>query len=501
MLGKSLWKMYYRGQKDIDIDPSIAKSVPSVESILKAFTRAIETVPKPRDSRAEPIFEPHYKLMSVAHKLVLSEGIKPQDAADLLQKQPYAIRKGDAVEVSDEAAWKEFILESIRHLKNADKSNWHHRMINRVARILSPVGQLDVNNASEARTEFMKSMFTKTMVVQVWKPDNERYGRHCVYMTRYVRFMSEILLVLEDKPNMEAMAKRVRKKQADYFEFGEVWNLITRHYLILLRRAGNIPPNQDDLLKSIPSEEFSAVSDVLNAWCNDPDSSHPALDCLRETMELRRINAPQAKPPAMEDLISDAFAVLYLEIGVKLPRPVSPPMQSPPLIERTQGPMSLNSMVSNMDGSTDPVQPQIQTQPTSQAPEATRRIRGPSRKEIIRRAEGAVLRVPEQKSFPVRPQQSLTDGFVLKSNTDDSRRESLGANPSVLRLQEAGEDAEQSSAPGSVHDSADDESDLSDVPEDMDDEPAPMFPNLARSTGAVTPSEEDGGSVGGDEAA
>ena len=71
MLGKVLWKLHncadeVRGAvKRIDPQP-----------VIDAFVRAIETCPERRDSRhpeKEPILEPHYKLVSVVHKLVQSK--------------------------------------------------------------------------------------------------------------------------------------------------------------------------------------------------------------------------------------------------------------------------------------------------------------------------------------------------------------------------------------------------------------------------------------------
>lgn len=496
MLGKCLWKMYARAPKESEFDPSIMKSRPTMQSVLKAFVKAVETVPKPRDSRSEPIFEPHYKLMSIVHKLVMCEDLKTQEAADLLQSQPYAIRKGEHVEVSDSGMWRAFILDSIRHLRNADKSNWHHRMIYRAARIICPDARPDVIQASGARAELKDSMFTKTMVVQVWKPDYERPGRHSVYMERYVKFMVQLLVQLDDKTSTEALIKRVRKKQTEYYHFSEVWNECCSSYLKLLRRSANIAPNQDDVLKSTLHDEFSPVADALTIWCNDPESVHPALDCLREANELRKLNANLMKPAPIDDLISDAFATLYLQVGVTLPVQPPPPPQSPPAGDnppRSQGPMSLNNLVSNMDGTPDAVQ--IQFAP--QVPEVVRpRNKGVSRREILRRAEGAVMRIPESKPWPApRPrlgEQTLIDGYVSRTPAMDSAPESRGL--AALREQEK-EGEDQSSAPGSLHDSADDESDLSDVPEDMDEEPAaPMFPNLARSrSSGEQPTHSDGG--------
>ena len=67
MLGKVLWKMHKHG------DPVLgdAKRI-GYRIVIDAFVRAIESCPGKRDSRhpdKDPILEPHYKLVSVVHKL------------------------------------------------------------------------------------------------------------------------------------------------------------------------------------------------------------------------------------------------------------------------------------------------------------------------------------------------------------------------------------------------------------------------------------------------
>jgi len=65
MLAKCLWKMYscdekVRGNsKPVDLD-----------DVLDSLLDAIDTLPQRKDSRSDPIFEPHYKLLSIIHKLV-----------------------------------------------------------------------------------------------------------------------------------------------------------------------------------------------------------------------------------------------------------------------------------------------------------------------------------------------------------------------------------------------------------------------------------------------
>lgn len=73
MLGKVLWKMHNYGDNVLGNAKRIGYQV-----VIEAFVRAIESCPDKRDSRhpdKDPILEPHYKLVSVVHKLRISRRI------------------------------------------------------------------------------------------------------------------------------------------------------------------------------------------------------------------------------------------------------------------------------------------------------------------------------------------------------------------------------------------------------------------------------------------
>lgn len=65
MLGKCYWKMF-------SCDESTRGKFKRVEvdDVLDSLVDAIDALPQRRDSRSDPIFEPHFKLVSIVHKLV-----------------------------------------------------------------------------------------------------------------------------------------------------------------------------------------------------------------------------------------------------------------------------------------------------------------------------------------------------------------------------------------------------------------------------------------------
>ena len=82
-----------------------------------------------------------------------------------------------------------------------------------------------------AKHELAQQIFTKTMSIQVWKPEHERAGRHFVYTGRYVSFFVKLLVQLGDRASLEALGRRVRKKPGDFVDHASVWSEVCAAHL------------------------------------------------------------------------------------------------------------------------------------------------------------------------------------------------------------------------------------------------------------------------------
>lgn len=102
--------------------------------------------------------------------------------------------------------------------------------INQAAHIIYDDAQDEVA-ANEAKAELTQQIFTKTMTLQVWRPENERAGRHFVYTTRYVYFFVRLLNQVNDRANMDMLVRRVRRKMSDYVNHTKLWEDICLTYI------------------------------------------------------------------------------------------------------------------------------------------------------------------------------------------------------------------------------------------------------------------------------
>ncbi|KAI1133988.1 hypothetical protein F5Y05DRAFT_417652 [Hypoxylon sp. FL0543] len=527
MVAKCVWKMYQK--PPTSLDHRDRRDRPTMQTVITALEKAVEVVsalPKPRHGQ-DPILEPHYKIVSIMHKLVMRGDIAPQEAADILQRQPYAIQDGERVEINEPEDWEPYVIKTLTHLREKDRSNWQHRIIMRHARIL-----FDENSDEQGYVQAMaafgvlrESMLTKTMVMNVWKCDAERPGRHHVYTEQYVRFVVKLLIVLKDRSNFEALLRRLRKKGADFYHFNDLWQTCCIAYLRLIRQTYQISPVLEDDFKSISPEEFDIISSRISDWSSDSSSSHPALSALQEAIELKKLNAGLMKAGAIDDLVTDCYTALYFEIGKSLPGPAVSTL----IAEREQARLREEARQSEKALEPKPANPlssllNPQSHENSGAEgapgdsaaantEGAQRPRktGVRRADILRKAEQVVLRAQEgPKPTGAKSRGSVSSGKTPAAEegkdvgaNDDSRSDE-GVPDEDAEMKDEEVEGDLSSAPGSVHDSADDESDLSDAPpEDVLDEDEAqqlMFPNLVRrSVETVVVEDSDSEDSNGEE--
>ncbi|KAF2859306.1 hypothetical protein K470DRAFT_249729 [Piedraia hortae CBS 480.64] len=446
-LGKCLWKMHTAR----DIEPHDV--VPTTDEVLQIFIESINLLPDTKKDKKEPILEPHYKLVSIVHKLVTRGELDLTKASSTLSHTPFS-RPATVPRYIDE--WSSYILTILNHLRSADKSNWHHRMTARSAQIIYDehatrlVGDATYFSSLGilgAKDELTKHMFTKTMVLQVWRPECERPGRHFVYTSRYTRFFTKILHQLEDRQGLEMLARRVRRRPHDLFEHTLVWQEICNAYLKLLRAHGNIPEGFETMIFSTISHEmFLQRKEALERWMQATQETgrNRALDTLREAIELKKINTGLLKTRTgpIDDLIGDAYAYLFDSVGRQLWQEEEERARE---VQRNPV-MDLSHLLSAGSG-------------TAVAETPQRRKIGVSKREIKACAEKAV----------VAPSAKVSGGLVRRG-TGESAVGKVGGLAGTGGNVTSGIGSAVTSAPGSVLDSSDVGSELTDLEEGGNEE-------------------------------
>ncbi|EEH04114.1 conserved hypothetical protein [Histoplasma capsulatum G186AR] len=457
MFSKCLWKMFCcdgatRGQR----------SPVEFDDVLDSLVDAIEALPSKRDSRSDPILEPHFKLVSIVHKLVQRGILKAEDARERLLATPYARN----VNLNNDG-WKPYILEVLRNLRSADKSNWHHRIVLRVSHLSSLLTSTffadgdqaahvlyddskDDSSAMAAKSEISQQIFTKTMTLQVWRPENERAGRHFVYTTRYVYFFVGLLNQLNDRANLDMLIRRVRRKPNDYVHHSKLWEDICLTYVKLFRRVGEIPEGHEEtVFKLVSHDEFAIHCKRLEDWCQHHSSETQLVDLLKDAVELKKLNNGLMKTAIFEELVADTYAVLFQSNISKFMEQATE--------EENHERMKVDHLLMVGEGPEGNRTPPVSA--THAQPGPKPRFKGVTRKELQRKAEAIATRALAPKPAPktsVRQAEEETS-TVKQQEAIEIAIPSLPSKEEVSGI--------QSSVPGSVHDSADNESELSEIDE------------------------------------
>lgn len=220
----------------------------------------------------------------------------------------------------------------------------------------------------------------------------------------------------------------------------------------------------------------------------DPGDSSLIIDLLRDAVELKKLNGGLMKPALFEDLVADTYAVLYQNNLSKFVEQATE--------EESRERMKVDHLLMASDGGEGARTP-------TQAPGPKPRSKGVLKKELQRKADAVATKslAPRPAAKPTRqeeepqhqpPPPPIVEVTVPARPSAFSRGEEKDENKDEAKDEVSGI---QSSAPGSLHDSADDESELSEVDEDKVAEPpgddndqkknksslSLMFPNLLRN--------------------
>ena len=310
-LGKCLWKMLQFETANPDYPTKAAKRT-TRDDVLSAFTMAIEVLPVKSEKSSDYILEPHFKIVSSVYKMVRQKLMTPAEGVEALKATPHSRFLHLSVDETGQTEWETYILAVLKRLGNADRSKWHHRIIARAAHVIYD-DQQDVSTALGAKHEFTQQIFTKTMTMQVWKPEHERPGRHYVYMGRYLLFFVELLSCLGDRGNLDQLLRRIRRKPADFLDHSALWEKCVTIYVKMLRRVGKVVEGQEKTVfhESVSHDEFERLSNMLEQSSQEPHQTSLLLDILRDAVELKKLNLTLMKGGLVDDLIMDTYAVMY----------------------------------------------------------------------------------------------------------------------------------------------------------------------------------------------
>ncbi|KAF3922918.1 hypothetical protein ABW20_dc0100777 [Dactylellina cionopaga] len=345
--GSTDWKNHYMIAKcygKLEAEPQV---------VLSYLSDAVAQIPL-RD-KGEQVLEPYYKLVSAVYKYAKAGDIAIQEAYEQLNANPWLQKnlKDVPQDPADFTGFAKAIYELLNKIRALDKQKWHHRMTYRMARIMYD----DMEDQDKAHKELSAFFSHKNQLYTIWKPENERPGRHYVYVHQYLLFWTQMLGQINDKPTLEALVKKLKKQgpAGGCWKQPEVWDKVVITYAKVLRKVNDIAENMEvSVYEHVTYDEFNTYSQKMEEHFEKADNQKgKTYELLRDTYELKKLNTGQTKTAIIDDMLTDTYSLLYQEV---VPSLVAKLAGASPKPSASSNPMSLLNLVDGGgDSSTPPV--------------------------------------------------------------------------------------------------------------------------------------------------
>ncbi|CCE61705.1 hypothetical protein TPHA_0B00330 [Tetrapisispora phaffii CBS 4417] len=285
--------------------------------ILRACKLAMD-VSTPKDL----IVEPHYYLLVMCYKWVKLNVLSPYNALQILSKDIgffdvdndfWDIDNSISIDYQKKSFYKKSI-EFLRIIQQSDKRKWHHRPTYRISKILFE----DFGDLNGAIKEIETMMSLKTMnknLINIWKPDFERPGKHFVYTYQYITFYIDLLFIKKDHISIGLIAKKIRRFSSGMAYSSEVIKKSVTTYIRCVATSLHLDEKyySEQFLPNLNYQEFIDISkEVLQDF--DPEKySADILESLQIAYQLKRGNNGIAFDGTCLSIYFKYFYLPYLE--------------------------------------------------------------------------------------------------------------------------------------------------------------------------------------------
>lgn len=264
-------------------------------------------------TREDPIVEPHYVYCSALYRAFKHGEIGYSSALELLKKDPIFAEVLPETVVSNND-FLESLITALRKCLSYDKKKWQHKPRYKIARIY-----LDDFKDLESSKKEMDSIINLKPTVRslstIWKPDNERPGKHFVYNFMYINFYIEMLDYTADIYPMIYLIKKLRKLGSSMIGQVKTFDSAVAKACVMIKKIMYIHPGYLDLqITQMVYSEFINYSkefiESLKGKTEFTEWEKSTIFFLNEAYEFRKM----ANGFAATGIIDDCYHSLYLTL-------------------------------------------------------------------------------------------------------------------------------------------------------------------------------------------
>ncbi|RCK57502.1 Histone transcription regulator 3 [Candida viswanathii] len=256
--------------------------------------------------------EPHYSLVSLAYKYVKVGNLDRSAAVRYFEKDPVI-----KLEVGDEKEFKDLVVKALNKVIAYDTTNTQHKGKYRLARIMYEDFK-SVSKATSIMSSFMSLKAANRALIQVWKTESERPGKHFVYTYEYMYFFIELLRQADDLENLIHMLPKLRRSNSIMINLSSVWELLCSSICRVIREALGMPDNfgfTENLINTLSYLVFSSNVKAMTEAMKQkgfPEELKSHLCFLHAVNDMKKANNGYGPTSFIDDTLVTLYFLIYL---------------------------------------------------------------------------------------------------------------------------------------------------------------------------------------------
>lgn len=279
------------------------------------------TLAKAANVPGDLILEPAYKYFSLIYKYVKTDQLEPAKAIELIDLEPMVKLNVDLVKVNKENVFIA-LVNCFTRMMAMDKKGWYHKPSYRQAFIVLHEFN-DLKKAKDCMAKYFSLKLATKTFLQMWKPENERAGKHFVYMYQYARFYITVLTRERDLSSLILMFPKLRKANSTMVQLYFAWDHMCSSLCKFIREIFDIEENAvERFLAGSSHAVFVANARVLVDSFTGDSVTEPvcmALCSLSVISEMRKLNNGFGPTSLIDDTYTAFLLMIYnnLVLGQK----------------------------------------------------------------------------------------------------------------------------------------------------------------------------------------
>ncbi|CCE81902.1 Piso0_002581 [Millerozyma farinosa CBS 7064] len=283
--------------------------------VISSLKKSIMVSQKSPNS-GDPIIEPHYLLCSIIYKYVKNGQLNMEESINFL-KDDSILQINPSLNLGTKTEFYQLIVACLKKVISYDKKKWHHKPKYRLAKVLYD----DLHRPYEAKQEISSIVSLRASnktLVSIWKPENERQGKHFHYTYQYALFYVILLTESKDLSNLVNMLPKLRRSNSTMINLPSVWEKLCSSICKLARELFHINDSfTESFMSPISYQKFMAnTKSMMDTLKKDiPKDLEKHICMLNAISDMKKLNNGFGPTSLIDDTMIAIFIQVYRKVN------------------------------------------------------------------------------------------------------------------------------------------------------------------------------------------